>query len=137
MLKIIRIGVFLLVLGTFLGGWWADFSWGRFWGWDTKETWALITLFFYLFVLHARYVGWLAGFGTAAWSVISFAAVIMTWYGVNFVLNTGMHSYGSGSGGIGLYVLAGLIVQFIILAAATTVYLLTEETEAASPTDGS
>jgi ABC-type transport system involved in cytochrome c biogenesis permease subunit len=122
MLKIIRIGVFLLAVGTALGAYWGDHSWGRFWGWDPKEVWALITLLFYLNILHARHVGWLADFGTTVWSVISFVVVIMTWYGVNFVLNTGLHSYGTGSGGVGYYVLAGLIVQFLIVFAAIFIY---------------
>jgi ABC-type transport system involved in cytochrome c biogenesis permease subunit len=127
MLKIIRIGVFLLTAGTILGGYWADLSWGRFWGWDSKEVWALITLLSYLMILHARYVGWIGGFGTAYWSVKAFVVVIMTWYGVNFVLGTGMHSYGSGSGGIGYYVLAGLILQFLYLLVAMFVHYAREE----------
>ena len=62
--KSLQIGVLLLAIGTILGAVWADFAWGRFWGWDPKEVWALITLLGYLAVLHARYAGWAA---TAGW----------------------------------------------------------------------
>jgi ABC-type transport system involved in cytochrome c biogenesis permease subunit len=126
-LKILRIGVFLLTLGTILGGAWADLSWGRFWGWDPKEVWALISLLLYLMILHARKVGWIADFGTAFWSVLAFVAVIMTWYGVNFVLGTGLHTYGSGSGGIGYYVIAGLTAQFAYVCTAAIVKLAKDD----------
>jgi ABC-type transport system involved in cytochrome c biogenesis permease subunit len=126
----LRIGVFLLTVGTLLGGLWADYSWGRFWGWDSKEVWALITLLCYLMVLHARYVGWIADFGVALCSVGSFVTVIMTWYVVNFIFATGMHSYGSGSGGGGYYVLAALAVQFLYLLAATKVKYAQEDASA-------
>ena len=121
-LKILRIGVFLLTAGTILGGVWADYSWGRFWGWDPKEVWALITLLFYINILHARYVGWIADFGTAWWSVFSFIVVIMTWYGVNFVLGSGLHSYGSGGGGERIYVAGAILVQAVYMAAAFAGY---------------
>ena len=96
----IQIGVVLLTAGTILGGVWADYSWGRFWGWDPKETWAFIALMGYLAMLHARLVGWLREFGMLAGSIVSFSLVIMAWYGVNFVLGAGLHSYGFGAGGI-------------------------------------
>ena len=126
-LRIMRIGVFLLAVGTILGGVWADYSWGRFWGWDSKEVWALITLLCYLMVLHARYVGWIADFGMMIWSVVSFVVVIMTWYGVNFMLNTGMHSYGAGSEGGDFYVKAALAVQGLYLLAVTIVKYARED----------
>ncbi len=96
----IQVGVVLLTAGTILGGVWADYSWGRFWGWDPKETWAFIALMGYLAILHARLVGWVKDFGMLAGSVVSFSLVIMAWYGVNFVLGAGLHSYGFGAGGI-------------------------------------
>lgn len=96
----IQIGVVLLTAGTILGGVWADYSWGRFWGWDPKETWAFIALMGYLAILHARLVGWVKDFGMLAGSIVSFSLVIMAWYGVNFVLGAGLHSYGFGAGGI-------------------------------------
>ncbi len=97
--RILQLGVILLATGTILGGVWANYSWGRFWGWDPKETWALIALLCYIFVLHGRVVGWWDQFGLALASVVCFCAVLMTWYGVNFVLGKGLHSYGFGIGG--------------------------------------
>lgn len=96
----VQIGVVLLAAGTILGGIWADYSWGRFWGWDPKETWALIALLGYLALLHGRLVGWVKGFGMAAGSIVAFSLVIMAWYGVNYVLGAGLHSYGFGAGGV-------------------------------------
>ena len=112
-----QIGVAFITPGIILGGIWADYSWGRFWGWDPKETWALIVLLGYIVVLHARLVGWLKNFGTLASGVISFSLVIMAWYGVNFVLGAGLHSYGFGAGGIeyvSVFVL--LHILFVIYA---------------------
>lgn len=99
--RAMQFGVTLLAAGTILGGIWADYSWGRFWGWDPKEVWALIALLGYVAILHTRYVAWIGQFGFAAWTVISFLLVVMAWYGVNFVLGVGLHSYGFASGGRG------------------------------------
>jgi len=115
--KALQVGVLLLAVGTVLGGVWAAYSWGRFWGWDPKEVWALITLLGYLAVLHARYVGWVSERGLAALSVICFALVIMAWYGVNFVLGAGLHTYGFGGGGQE-YVFGAVGIQFLYVAAA-------------------
>jgi ABC-type transport system involved in cytochrome c biogenesis permease subunit len=117
MYRAVQIGVVLLAAGTILGGVWADYSWGRFWGWDPKEVWALIALLLYLAVLHGRFSGWLKGFGFVAATVISFLGVLMAWYGVNFVLGVGLHSYGFGTGGMG-YVSAYVALQigFILWA---------------------
>lgn len=98
--RAMQIGVAFLAPGIILGGVWADYSWGRFWGWDPKETWALIVLLGYIVVLHMRLIGWLKNFGTLASGVITFSLVIMAWYGVNFVLGAGLHSYGFGAGGV-------------------------------------
>lgn len=98
--RAMQIGVAFLAPGIILGGVWADYSWGRFWGWDPKETWALIALLGYIIVLHARLVGWLKNFGIISAGVITFNLVIMAWYGVNFVLGAGLHSYGFGAGGV-------------------------------------
>jgi ABC-type transport system involved in cytochrome c biogenesis permease subunit len=78
---------------------WAAESWGRFWGWDPKETWALISILTYFAVLHARYVRWLKDFGLAASAVLGLVVIVWTFYGVNYVMATGLHSYGFGSGG--------------------------------------
>lgn len=111
----LQIGVLLLAVGTILGGVWADYSWGRFWGWDPKEVWALIALIGYLAVLHSRYIGWVDNFGLAALSVICFSLVLMAWYGVNFVLGAGLHSYGFGGGGQG-FVYGAVLLQFLYVA---------------------
>lgn len=98
--RAIQIGVAFLAPGIILGGVWADYSWGRFWGWDPKETWALIALLGYLAVLHGRLAGLLRNFGMCAASILTFSLVIMAWYGVNYVLGAGLHSYGFGAGGV-------------------------------------
>ncbi len=115
--RVLQLGVLLLAAGTILGGVWANYSWGRFWGWDPKETWALIALLCYLVVLHGRLVGWWNHFGLAVSSVICFNAVLMTWYGVNFVLGKGLHSYGFGIGGES-YVTAFVVVDLSYVALA-------------------
>ncbi len=94
-----QVGILLVAAGTFLGGWWADVSWGRFWGWDPKEVWALITLLVYLMPLHGRFAGWVNTFWLVMSSVVCFLSVLMAWYGVNFVLGVGLHSYGFTNGG--------------------------------------
>jgi cytochrome c-type biogenesis protein CcsB len=115
---ILQVGVLLLTTGIILGGIWAHFSWGRFWGWDPKETWALIALMCYVVPLHGRLVGWLGDFGMGVVSVVSFNAVLMAWYGVNFVLGTGLHSYGFSTGGSELIVgsLVGVDLLFVLAA---------------------
>jgi cytochrome c-type biogenesis protein CcsB len=94
-----QLGVILLTSGIILGGVWADYSWGRFWGWDPKETWSLIADLGYLMVLHGRFSGWIRTFGTLMGSVLAFFGVVMAWYGVNFILASGLHSYGFSEGG--------------------------------------
>jgi cytochrome c-type biogenesis protein CcsB len=90
------IGLYLLTIGTFLGGVWANESWGRYWSWDPKEVWALISMMIYIFILHMRLVPGLRGkFAFNFASMISIATLIMTYFGVNYYLS-GMHSYGKG-----------------------------------------
>lgn len=120
--RAMQVGVLLLAAGTILGGVWADYSWGRFWGWDPKEVWALIALLGYLAILHARFAGWVRQFGLAALSVICFSLVVMAWYGVNFVLGVGLHSYGFGGGGQP-YIFAAILIQSCYVAAAGVRYL--------------
>ncbi|MBI4659367.1 MAG: cytochrome c biogenesis protein CcsA [Verrucomicrobia bacterium] len=98
--RALQIGIFLLAIGTILGGVWANYSWGRFWGWDPKETWALIALLLYIFALHGRLAGWWGNFGLSVAASVCFNGVLMAWYGVNFVLGKGLHSYGFGGGGV-------------------------------------
>jgi cytochrome c-type biogenesis protein CcsB len=90
------IGLFMLTIGTFLGGVWANESWGRYWGWDPKETWALVTILVYSFILHMRFIpGFRGNFSLSFASLIGFGSVIMTYFGVNYYLS-GLHSYAAG-----------------------------------------
>ena len=92
----VTVGVVMLTIGNFLGGMWANESWGRYWGWDPKETWALISIMIYAFVLHMRLIPGLRGRYTFnLWTVIAYASIMMTYFGVNFYLS-GLHSYASG-----------------------------------------
>ena len=90
------VGLYMLTIGTFLGGVWANESWGRYWGWDPKETWALTTAIVYAVILHLRLVPGLKGrvlFNILA--LAGFSSVIMTYFGVNYYLS-GLHSYAKG-----------------------------------------
>jgi cytochrome c-type biogenesis protein CcsB len=90
------LGLYFLTIGTFLGAVWANESWGRYWGWDPKETWSLITLIIYTFVTHARMVPGIKGvFAFNTLSVYAFFSVLMTYFGVNYYLS-GLHSYAAG-----------------------------------------
>jgi cytochrome c-type biogenesis protein CcsB len=115
--RVLQLGVLLLAAGTILGGVWANYSWGRFWGWDPKETWALIALLCYILTLHGRLAGWWTEFGLVVASVICFLAILMAWYGVNFVLGKGLHSYGFGVGGE-TYVAAFVVLDLLFVAFA-------------------
>jgi len=115
--KAMQVAVLLLAAGTILGGLWADVSWGRFWGWDPKEVWALISFLAYIAILHGRYAGWIGNFGLAAGAVVGAAVIGMSWYGVNFLLGAGLHSYGFGQGGQTEF-FAFLVLNFALLAAA-------------------
>ena len=117
----LTIGLVMLTIGNFLGGMWANESWGRYWGWDPKETWALISIIIYTAVLHLRIVPklnnkWLFNL----MSIISFGAIMMTYFGVNFYL-VGLHSYASGDKvitpdfvyySVGFIIILGLISYF-------------------------
>lgn len=98
----ITIGLVMLIIGNFLGGMWANESWGRYWGWDPKETWALISIMVYAFILHMRLVPILRGRWFFNWMAISaFGSILFTYFGVNFVLS-GLHSYATGDAVLGL-----------------------------------
>ncbi len=93
----LTVGLVMLTIGNFLGGQWANESWGRYWGWDPKETWALISIMVYAFVIHARLVPGLRSRWTFNFmSVVAFGSIMMTYFGVNFYL-AGLHSYASGA----------------------------------------
>ena len=89
----VTVGLIMLTIGNFLGGMWANESWGRYWGWDPKETWALISIMVYAFVIHMRLIpGLKSNFAFTVASILSFGSIIMTYFGVNFYL-AGLHSY--------------------------------------------
>lgn len=111
----LTVGLVMLTIGNFLGGQWANESWGRYWGWDPKETWALISIFVYAFVIHMRLVPGLRGFWVFNWaSVIAFASILMTYFGVNFYL-TGLHSYASGDQIISYKFILGSLFVWLLL----------------------
>lgn len=117
--RMIQLGVFLITVGIVLGGVWADYSWGRFWGWDPKETWALIADLGYLAILHARFTGWITPLGILLASPVAYLLVIMAWYGVNFVLAAGLHSYGFSKGGaMWVSIFVGLQLLLAAISAA-------------------
>ncbi len=92
----LMVGLVLLTIGNFLGGVWANESWGRYWGWDPKETWALVTILVYAIILHLRFIKEIyTEFNFAVISLLSFSSVIMTYFGVNYYLS-GLHSYAKG-----------------------------------------
>jgi cytochrome c-type biogenesis protein CcsB len=107
----ITVGLVMLTIGNFLGGMWANESWGRYWGWDPKETWALISIMVYAFVLHMRLVPGLRGRWFFNWMAIAaFGSILFTYFGVNFVLS-GLHSYATGDAVLG--------PKFVVIATVT------------------
>ena len=114
------IGLFMLTIGTFLGGIWANESWGRYWGWDPKETWALVSVLVYAVILHLRYIPALRG--KFLFNVVSFwgySSILFTFFGVNFFL-VGLHSYAQGDGFAKLpnwvYITIGVFVLLTFVA---------------------
>jgi ABC-type transport system involved in cytochrome c biogenesis permease subunit len=131
--KATQVAVFLLAAGTILGALWADVAWGRFWGWDAKEVWALISLLAYSIILHGRYAGWSGDFGLAVGAVLGLTAIVMAWYGVNYVLRSGLHTYGGGSGGQWYVGVAVACNWLYLLAAAVRYGIETRGSFATSP----
>lgn len=113
------VGLVLLTIGAFIGGVWANESWGRYWGWDPKETWALVTILVYSFIIHLRKVpGIYSNFLLSSLSMLGFSSVLMTFFGVNYYLS-GMHSYGQGDPPpvpSGVYVSIVVAVLLVIFA---------------------
>jgi cytochrome c-type biogenesis protein CcsB len=94
--KTLTLGLYFLTIGTFLGAVWANESWGRYWGWDPKETWSLITIIVYTLVTHSRMIPGMKNIFTFnLLSLFAFSSVLMTYFGVNYYLS-GLHSYASG-----------------------------------------
>ncbi len=114
----LTVGLVMLTIGNFLGGMWANESWGRYWGWDPKETWALISIMVYAFVLHARLVPGLRGrLAFNILSVFAFTSILMTYLGVNHLLS-GLHSYAAGeTAAIPMSIYYGLILALVLSVA--------------------
>jgi len=110
------VGSILLIGGILTGSIWAASSWGRYWGWDPKEVWSLVAFLAYMAILHARSDGQLGSFGVAVSSIAAFWTILMTYLGVNFVLASGLHSYGFGS--------TDLVRVMGIIALAETAFIL-------------
>ncbi len=115
----LTVGLVMLTIGNFLGGQWANESWGRYWGWDPKETWALISIMVYAFVIHMRLIPGLRGrWGFSFAAIVAYASIMMTYFGVNFYL-TGLHSYGKGDVPTTPAYVYTIIVMIIILSIAS------------------
>lgn len=114
----IKFGVVLLAAGVILGGVWADYSWGRFWGWDPKETWSLIVLLIYMAILHGKYTSWIPPKRFVPLVAGAFLSVMMAWFGVNYILASGLHSYGFSEGGA-VFLGTFFLVQILILIVGT------------------
>lgn len=127
------VGLFMLTIGSFLGGVWANESWGRYWGWDPKETWALVTIIVYTFVGHMHKIpGFKGHFALSAGALVAFGSVLMTYFGVNYYLS-GLHSYAQGEPPAipsGVYI-AVVLVFILIIAAFFSEKNMKDETELA------
>jgi cytochrome c-type biogenesis protein CcsB len=121
--KTLTLGLYFLTIGTFLGAIWANESWGRYWGWDPKETWSLITIIIYSIVIHSRLIPGMKDILTFnLFSLFAFSSVLMTYFGVNYYLS-GLHSYASGdSVPIPAFVYITLILLAALSFAATSKY---------------
>ena len=117
--RAVMIGLYMLTIGTFLGGVWANESWGRYWGWDPKETWALVSVLIYAFVAHMKYMpGMRSRFSYNFATLISYASILMTYFGVNYYLS-GLHSYAKGDPvPVPTFVYYTIAVVFIVSAIA-------------------
>ncbi|MBT7766030.1 MAG: cytochrome c biogenesis protein CcsA [Bdellovibrionales bacterium] len=111
----LKYGVVLLAAGIILGGVWADYSWGRFWGWDPKETWSLIVLCIYMAILHGKYTNWIPPKRFISLTAGAFMSVMMAWFGVNYILASGLHSYGFSQGGA-IFLFSFFAVQILLIA---------------------
>lgn len=113
----LKYGTILLGAGVILGGIWADYSWGRFWGWDPKETASLIAFCCYMAILHGRHTNWISPHRFLVFTALAFLSIMMAWFGVNYVLAEGFHSYGFSEGG-SLFLLSFTLAQVAILLVA-------------------
>jgi len=116
-------GIGMLSIGTLLGGVWANESWGRYWGWDPKETWSLITILVASVGLHFRYIKGLRNMWLNAWwNWIILDSVLMTYFGVNYFL-VGLHSYGAGdANGVPIWVHVFNLAMLILVIVSGVLY---------------
>ncbi|HXK08956.1 MAG TPA: cytochrome c biogenesis protein CcsA [Vicinamibacteria bacterium] len=114
----IHAGSILLVAGIMTGSMWASSSWGRYWGWDPKEVWSLVAFLAYMAILHARAERLISDFGVAAWTIAAFQTILMTYLGVNFVLASGLHSYGFGDSSVVWAMVAVALAEAAFIGAA-------------------
>ena len=118
----IHVGSILLIAGILTGSIWAASSWGRYWGWDPKEVWSLVAFLAYMAILHARMDEQIRNFGVAAASIAAFWTILMTYLGVNFVLASGLHSYGFGSSNLVLTLATIAVLEIAFLAFGWTAH---------------
>jgi cytochrome c-type biogenesis protein CcsB len=106
-----HVGNILLIAGILTGSIWAASSWGRYWGWDPKEVWSLVAFLAYMAILHGKLDKLLGQFGVAALSIVAFQTILMTYLGVNYVLGTGLHSYGFGDSPVVKWMIVAAVVE--------------------------
>jgi len=114
------LGLAFLSVGTFLGGVWANESWGRYWSWDPKETWSLISIIAYAIIIHTKFIPKMRGeFIFSLLAFLSFFFVLMTYFGVNFYIAQGLHAYGRGQGDVAWFTVLkdGIGVWFAVVVA--------------------
>ena len=120
-----RVHAFAFVLWTFTvaaGAIWAEYAWGRYWGWDPKEVWSLVAFLAYMAILHLKVDKVIGTFGAALISILAFQTILMTYLGVNYVLNVGMHSYGMGDSPIVKWMVLVALVEVVFLAVCGVAY---------------
>ncbi len=113
-----HVGSIFLLAGILTGSVWAASSWGRYWGWDPKEVWSLVAFLAYMAILHLKVDKVIGTFGAAVISILAFQTILMTYLGVNYVLNAGMHSYGMGDSPIVTWMVLVTLVEVVFLAVA-------------------
>ena len=116
------VGSIFLLAGILTGSVWAASSWGRYWGWDPKEVWSLVAFLAYMAILHLKVDKVIGTFGVAVISIAAFQTILMTYLGVNFVLNVGMHSYGMGDSPVVKWMVLVALVELVFLAVAGVAY---------------
>jgi len=113
--NLVKIGSIFLFAGVVLGAVWADKAWGRFWAWDPKETWSLICIVIYMAVIHWNYKARLSPYMSFVLITAAYTSVIMAWFGVNYLISTGLHTYGFQDGKGVTFVSSLLAINFIFI----------------------